>query len=69
MVSYVRDSSVPYRMHLGLEDVNQICNKEKTVPIEWISKDSSDVTQDFITYALPLIQGTVEVPFGNRRTP
>ena len=69
MVSYIRDSSVPYRMHLGLEDVNQICNKEKTVPIEWISKDSSDVTQDFITYALPLIQGKVEVPLGTDGLP
>ena len=69
MVSYVRDSSVPYRMHLALEDVNQICNKEKTVPLDWISKDGSDVTQDFITYALPLIQGTVEIPLGTDGLP
>ncbi len=62
MVSYVRDSNVPYRMRLGLEDVNLICNKEKTVPLEWISEDGSDITQDFITYALPLIQGTVGLP-------
>lgn len=69
MVSYVRDSNVPYRMHLGLEDVNLICNKEKTVPLEWISEDGSDITQDFITYALPLIQGTVEVPLGTDGLP
>ena len=29
MVSYVRTSNLPYRMTLGLEDVNEICNKEK----------------------------------------
>ena len=69
MVSYVRDSNVPYRMSLGLEDVNLICNKEKTVPLEWISEDGSDITQDFITYALPLIQGTVEVPLGTDGLP
>ena len=69
MVSYVRDSNVPYRMRLGLEDVNLICNKEKTVPLEWISEDGSDITQDFITYALPLIQGTVEVPLGTDGLP
>lgn len=69
MVSYVRDTSIPYRMHLGLEDVNLICNKEKTVPREWISKDGSDVTQDFINYALPLIQGTVEIPLGTDGLP
>ena len=38
MVSYVRTSNLPYRMTLGLEDVNAICNQEKTVPLEWISK-------------------------------
>ena len=69
MVSYVRDSNVPYRMRLGREDVNLICNKEKTVPLEWISEDGSDITQDFITYALPLIQGTVEVPLGTDGLP
>ena len=62
MVSYVRTSNLPYRMTLGLEDVNKICNQEKTVPLEWISKDGSDVTEDFFIYALPLIQGTVEIP-------
>ena len=56
-------------MRLGLEDVNLICNKEKTVPLEWISEDGSDITQDFITYALPLIQGTVEVPLGTDGLP
>ena len=56
-------------MHLGLEDVNQICNKEKTVPLEWISEDGSDITQDFIAYALPLIQGTVNVPLDTSGLP
>ena len=69
MVCYIRDSSIPYRMHLGLEDVNLICNKEKTVPLEWISEDGSDITQDFITYALPLIQGTVNVPLDTSGLP
>lgn len=69
MVCYIRDSSIPYRMHLGLEDVNLICNKEKTVPLEWISEDGSDITQGFITYALPLIQGTVNVPLDTSGLP
>lgn len=62
MVSYVRTSNLPYRMTLGLEDVNAICNQEKTVPLEWISEDASDVTEKFFAYALPLIQGSVEIP-------
>lgn len=38
-------------MKCTLEDVNLICNEEKTVPVEWITKDGSDVTEDFIRYA------------------
>ncbi len=69
MVSYVRESSLPYRMSLGLEDVNKICNQEKTVPLEWISQEGSDVTQDFLEYALPLIQGQVEIHMGTDGLP
>ncbi len=69
MISYVRTSNLPYGMTLGLEDVNKICNQEKTVPLEWISEDGSDVTEEFYTYALPLIQGTVEIPLGTDGLP
>lgn len=69
MVSYTRTSDFPYRMTLGLEDVNLICNQEKTVPLEWISSDGSDVTNAFFTYALPLIQGAVKVPLGTDGLP
>ena len=69
MVSYVRISNLPYRITFGLEDVNEICNQEKTVPLEWISEDGSDVTEAFFAYALPLIQGTVEVPLGTDGLP
>ena len=69
MVSYIRVSDIPYRMTFGLEDVNKICNQKKTVPLEWISKDGSDVTDAFLTYALPLIQGTVEIPLGTDGLP
>ena len=69
MVSYIRTSNLPYRMTLGLEDVNAICNQEKTVPLEWISEDGSDVTEEFFAYALPLIQGTVKIPLGTDGLP
>ena len=53
---------------MGL-DVNEICNKEKTVPVEWITREGSDISDDFIIYALPLIQGTVDVPTGTDGLP
>lgn len=64
MISYVRQSDHPYRLTYGLEDVNDICNKEKTVPLEWIINDGSDVSEEFLIYALPLVQGDVEIPKG-----
>ena len=62
MVSFVRKSDKPYVMECGLEDVNLICNQEKTVPVEWITKDGTDIAQAFIDYALPLIQVSPKLP-------
>ena len=56
-------------MECGLEDVNAICNEEKTVPSEWITEDGYDVTEAFINYARPLIQGTVQIPCGEDGLP
>lgn len=65
MVAFTRLPDAPYRINYELKDVHQICNQEKTVPLEWITKEGSDVSQEFIDYALPLIQGSVKVPEEN----
>ena len=62
MINFIRKSDDPYILEFGTADVNEICNKEKAVPEEWITKDGSDIGDEFITYARPLIQGSVEVP-------
>ena len=62
MISFVRESDSPYRLTCGLEDVNRICNQTKTVSLSWISQNGSDVEKEFLTYAKPLVQGTVKVP-------
>ncbi|MDD3362764.1 MAG: 6-phosphofructokinase [Hespellia sp.] len=62
MVAFDRISSQPYQMECALKDVNMICNREKTVPLDWITKDGSDIGDAFITYASPLIMGDVAVP-------
>ena len=54
-----------YRINYVTEDVNLICNQEKTVPLEWITNDGSDIGEEFIRYAAPLIQGDVSVPSEN----
>ena len=57
MIAFKRDSNVPYTMHCATEDVSLICNQEKKFPKEWISASGNDITDDFLAYALPLIQG------------
>ena len=71
MVSFLRETGTDgsYSMKCSLDDVNAICNEEKTVPADWITADGSDVTQDFLDYAAPLIQGTVEIPLGTDGLP
>lgn len=65
MIAFRRGADVKqdgYYVDYVTEDVNQICNQEKTVPLEWITEDGSDLGEEFLDYALPLIQGTVTVP-------
>lgn len=62
MIGFSRVEGGNYRVDYVAEDVDQICNQEKTVPLEWITKNGSDIGQEFIDYALPLIQGEVKVP-------
>ena len=62
MVAFERLDGDDYQIDCVLKDVNVICNQEKCVPATWITADGSDVTEDFIRYARPLIQGEVTVP-------
>ena len=48
-----------------LVPLTSVANFEKKVPAEWITPDGCGVTQDFIDYALPLIQGEPERPTEN----
>lgn len=62
---FTSDTSNDYLIDYVTEDVNLICNQEKTVPLEWITNDGSDIGVEFIRYASPLIQGEVTVPTEN----
>ena len=62
MDAFERLDGDDYQIDYVLKDVNVICNQEKCVPATWITADGSDVTEDFIRYARPLIQGEVTVP-------
>lgn len=49
----------PYIAHYKAADIHGIANEEKKVPLDWITPDLNDVTEDFLTYARPLIRGSM----------
>ncbi len=57
MVVIDRVSDDPYQCATGIYDVHKIANDEKLVPRDWITKDGTYVTEEFIEYVRPLIQG------------
>ena len=54
-----------YSCKMKLFNLSEVANFEKKVPLEWINKDGNGVTQAFIDYALPLIQGDAKAPTEN----
>ena len=43
-------------------DVHKIANAEKKVPRAWINESGDGVTEEFLNYVRPLIQGEI-LPF------
>ena len=66
MVAFVREMvDGKYTCRMELIPLADVANYEKKVPVEWIVPEGNNVTQDFIDYALPLIQGVPEIPMEN----
>lgn len=59
MVTLERTSEDPYQAQTAVKNVHKIANDEKCVPREWITEDGTYVTDEFISYVKPLIQGDV----------
>jgi 6-phosphofructokinase 1 len=57
MVGFKRISNNPYKIKYALIPLKQVANTEKKVPLEWILPDGAGLSQEYIDYALPLIQG------------
>ena len=49
-----------YTCRTKLLPLTSVANFEKKVPLEWINAEHNGVTQEFIDYALPLIEGEPE---------
>jgi 6-phosphofructokinase len=60
MIAFERVSSNPYKCVTKLVNLSDVANTEKKLPAEWIINDGTFVSDDFVQYALPLIQGSPE---------
>lgn len=65
MAGFKRNGGDPYKCDVVCFDVNLIANLEKKIPPEMIAEDGMSVTEDFIGYALPLIDGEPELQYEN----
>lgn len=62
MITIERVSDDPYRSQAGIYDIHDIANNERIVPREWINEEGDYVTEEFVNYVKPLIQGELQ-PF------
>lgn len=56
MIILKRVSDDPYQCTTDVYDVHKISNVEKLVPRDWINKEGTYVTDEFVSYIEPLIQ-------------
>ncbi len=57
MVCYARKEGDKYECEYKLLPLELAANTEKTVPLEWIINNGTGISEEFVKYALPLIQG------------
>ncbi len=57
MVCYARAEGKKYKCEYKLLPLELAANTEKTVPLEWITNNGTGISDEFVKYALPLIQG------------
>lgn len=65
MVAFERLAGAGYSIQCKLIDLHLVANAEKKVPAQWITPEGTGLTQEFMDYALPLIQGETELPYEN----
>ena len=65
MASIRRISADPYRVEYTSVPVSEVANKEKKVPLSWITEDGHDVTEEMMAYLRPLILGEPAMQYEN----
>ena len=57
------DEEGKYVLSTTLFPLSKVANYENKVPLEWINEETNFVTQEFIDYAKPLIQGDPKIVY------
>ncbi|MDD7165534.1 MAG: 6-phosphofructokinase [Clostridia bacterium] len=57
MIAFRRKPGETYEIDYVAEPLSSAANAEKRIPAEWITADGTNLTDDFVAYALPLING------------
>lgn len=65
MVAFKRESNAPYKISCSLAPLSEIAHGTQSMPDEFIGKDGCSVTDEFISYASPLIKGEVNLKYEN----
>lgn len=58
-------SRAPYITSYNTFDIHEVANVERKVPQEWITNDGTFVSDEFIEYAKPLIQGELDAYYAD----
>lgn len=62
MITMKRNSNTPYTIDYVPMTIGDISNATKFFPSEWIIKKGTDISDDFLNYAKPLIAGEIYPP-------
>lgn len=65
MACLKRIAEEPYQSEISFVPLDTVVHDVKKVPLEWISPEGNDVTQEMIDYLLPLIQGEIPCQYQN----
>ena len=61
MVAFECSREGGYSCKTKLLNLSDVANYEKKVPVEWINERGNNVSDEFVKYALPLIQGETQM--------
>jgi 6-phosphofructokinase 1 len=68
MATILRNAGPGYSVRYDKVPLDEVANSERTFPAAWICQGGTDVSDEFVRYARPLVgEGMVKLPMGDGR--